>query len=105
MSPEHDRRRNAADTSDTAGWHSLDAILRQALEVQRDIGTPGATEFLQNIGIQPQVINRLLGPDAKVRAADREALAHPVAVADLPVSSLRKVVPPSLRQEESTERQ
>ena len=40
MTPDQDRRRPR--TSDTAGWHSFDYIVRQALEVQRDVGTPGA---------------------------------------------------------------
>ncbi len=48
--------------------------MRQALEVQRDIGTPGAVEFLQGMGINQQVIICVLAPDAKVRAADQRAL-------------------------------
>jgi hypothetical protein len=87
MDPVHDRRK--PKTSDTPGWHSLEFIVRQALEVQRDIGTPGAVEFLQGIGINQQVINRVLGPDAKIRAADQQALETPVAVADLPIAPRR----------------
>ena len=44
--------------------------MRQALQVQRDIGTPGAVELLQNIGINPQVIARVLSPERQVRAED-----------------------------------
>jgi hypothetical protein len=54
MIPDHDRRQRAPQTSDTAGWHSYDFIVRQALQVQRDIGTPGAVELLQNMGLKPQ---------------------------------------------------
>ena len=87
MSPEHDRRQNPPPTSDTTGWHSLEFIVRQALEVQRDTGTATAVQFLQNIGVRPEVISRVLAPDRKVRAADEEALASPAAVSDLPVAS------------------
>ena len=88
MSPEYDRRKRP-ETSETAGWHSLDFIVRQALEVQRDIGTASAVEFLQTIGISPQVIDRVLAPDAVIRQEDQQALAATVAVADLPVASPR----------------
>jgi hypothetical protein len=73
MTPELDRRQR--QTSDTAGWHSFDFIVRQALAVQRDIGTPGAVELLQNIGLNPQVIARVLSPDRKVRAEDLDAVS------------------------------
>lgn len=89
MNPVHDRRQRPPQTSDTAGWHSLEFIVRQALEVQRDIGTPGAVEFLQGMGINQQVISRVLAPDAKIRAADQQALDNPVAVADLPIAPRR----------------
>lgn len=88
MSPEHDRRQRPG-TSDTAGWHSLEFIVRHALEMQRDIGTANAVEFLQGIGISPQVIARVLAPDAQVREADQQALATAVPVADLPVATRR----------------
>ncbi|MYM90133.1 hypothetical protein GTP91_23540 [Rugamonas sp. FT82W] len=88
MSPEHDRRRRP-ETSDTAGWHSLEFIVRHALEVQRDIGTASAVQFLQGIGINPQVIERVLAPDAQVREADQQALAASLPVADLPVATPR----------------
>jgi hypothetical protein len=71
MSPEHDRRQPRPATSDTAGWHSFEFIVRQALQVQRDIGTPGAVEFLQGIGLNQQVITRVLSPEGQVRATDR----------------------------------
>ncbi|USX24981.1 hypothetical protein NHH73_20535 [Oxalobacteraceae bacterium OTU3CINTB1] len=88
MSPEHDRRQSRPpETSETAGWHSLEFIVRQALEVQRDIGTPSAVEFLQSININPQVIARVLAPDAKLREADQLALASSVTVSDLPIST------------------
>ncbi len=88
MSPEHDRRQSRPpETSETAGWHSLEFIVRQALEVQRDIGTPSAVEFLQSININPQVIERVLAPDAKLREADQVALASAVTVSDLPIST------------------
>ena len=88
MSPEHDRRQSRPpETSETAGWHSLEFIVRQALEVQRDIGTPSAVEFLQSININPQVIERVLAPDAKLREADQVALASSVTVSDLPIST------------------
>lgn len=75
MTPELDRRQRRPETSDTAGWHSFDFIVRQALEVQRDIGTPGAVEMLQNIGINPQVIARVLSPERQIRAEDLRSLA------------------------------
>jgi hypothetical protein len=88
MSPEHDRRQSRpAETSETAGWHSLEFIVRQALEVQRDIGTDSAVEFLQSININPQVIERVLAPNAKLREADQVALASSVTVSDLPIST------------------
>ena len=83
MTPELDRRQRRPETSqtsmmsktsDTAGWHSFDFIVRQALQVQRDVGTPGAVEMLQNIGLNPQVIARVLGPERKVRAEDLQAV-------------------------------
>ena len=73
MTPDQDRRRPR--TSDTAGWHSFDYIVRQALEVQRDVGTPGAVELLQNMGLSPQVIARVLSPGRRVRAEDLRVLA------------------------------
>ncbi|KQQ47525.1 hypothetical protein ASF61_02515 [Duganella sp. Leaf126] len=79
MTPELDRRQRRPETSmmsrtsETAGWHSFDFIVRQALQMQRDVGTPGAVEMLQNIGINPQVIARVLGPERKVRAEDLAA--------------------------------
>lgn len=75
MIPEHDRRRSRPQTSDTAGWHSFDFIVRQALQVQRDIGTPGAVELLQNMGLNPQVIARVLSPERKIRSEDLRSLA------------------------------
>lgn len=75
MTPELDRRQRRPETSETAGWHSFDFIVRQALEVQRDIGTPGAVEMLQNIGINPQVIARVLSPERQIRAEDLRSLA------------------------------
>jgi len=88
MSPEHDRRQSRpAETSETAGWHSLEFIVRQALEVQRDIGTESAVEFLQSININPQVIERVLAPNARLREADQVALANSVTVSDLPIST------------------
>jgi hypothetical protein len=75
MIPDHDRRQRAPQTSDTAGWHSYDFIVRQALQVQRDIGTPGAVELLQNMGLNPQVIARVLGPERRVREEDLRSLA------------------------------
>ncbi|MGV7211392.1 hypothetical protein ACLB1G_26440 [Oxalobacteraceae bacterium A2-2] len=89
MTPELDRRRTEPATSDTAGWHSLEFLVRQALEVQRDVGTPGAVEFMQSSGISPQVIARVLAPDAKIRAADQEALDNGAPVAELPITSRR----------------
>ena len=89
MSPEHDRRQNRPQTSDTSGWHSLEFVVRQALEVQRDAGTASAVEFLQGIGVHEQVIARVLAPDAKIRASDQQALAYPVLVADLPITPRR----------------
>jgi hypothetical protein len=89
MSPEHDRRQNGAQTSDTAGWHSLEFVVRQALEIQRDVDTVSAIEFMQNIGVHAQVITRVLGPDAKVRASDQQALDNPVLVAELPIAPRR----------------
>lgn len=87
MGPEHDRRQRRPETSETAGWHSLEFIVRQALEVQRDIGTENAVEFLRSINIDPQVIARVLAPDARIRAADQQALASEVTVSDLPIST------------------
>ncbi|SDG17447.1 MULTISPECIES: hypothetical protein [unclassified Duganella] len=75
MIPDHDRRQSRPQTSDTAGWHSFDFIVRQALQVQRDIGTPGAVELLQNMGLNPQVIARVLSPERKIRSEDLRALA------------------------------
>lgn len=89
MSPDQDRRQNQPPTSDTSGWHSLEFIVRQALEVQRDAGTPSAVEFLKNIGVHAQVIARVLAPDAKIRESDQQALANAVLVADLPVTARR----------------
>lgn len=89
MSPEHDRREKSQATSDTAGWHSLEYVVRQALEVQRDIGTPAAEDFLKSIGINQGVISRVLGPEGKVRASDQLGLAPTLEVADLPVSKPR----------------
>jgi hypothetical protein len=75
MTPEHDRRRQPRPpTSDTAGWHSYDFIVRQALQVQRDIGTPGAVELLQNMGLSPHVIARVLSPERRIREEDLRAL-------------------------------
>jgi hypothetical protein len=73
MTPEHDRRQRP-QTSDTAGWHSFDFIVRQALQVQRDIGTPGAVEMLQNMGLNAQVIARVLSPERRVREEDLRSL-------------------------------
>ncbi|NGZ83898.1 hypothetical protein [Duganella aceris] len=89
MSPDQDRRQNRPHTSDTSGWHSLEFVVRQALEVQRDVGTASAVEFLQNIGVHAQVIARVLAPDAKVRASDQQALDNPVLVAELPITPRR----------------
>ncbi|RZT08128.1 hypothetical protein SAMN05216319_3462 [Duganella sp. CF402] len=75
MVPDQERRQRAPQTSDTAGWHSYDFIVRQALQVQRDIGTPGAVELLQNMGLKPQVIARVLGPERRVREEDLRSLA------------------------------
>jgi hypothetical protein len=74
MTPEHDRRQRP-QTSDTAGWHSFDFIVRQALQVQRDIGTPGAVEMLQNMGLNAQVIARVLSPERRVREEDLRSLS------------------------------
>jgi len=79
MIPELDRRQRrpeTSQTSDTAGWHSFDFIVRQALQVQRDIGTPGAVELLQNIGLNPQVIARVLSPERQIRAEDLKAVSQ-----------------------------
>lgn len=89
MSPEHDRRQGPPQTSDTAGWHSLEFVVRQALEVQRDAGTSSAVEFLQGLGVHEQVISRVLAPDAKIRASDQQALANSVLVAELPITPRR----------------
>lgn len=89
MTPEHDRRERTQATSETAGWHSLEYVVRQALEVQRDIGTPAAEDFMKSIGINQGVIARVLGPDGKVRASDQLGLAPTLEVADLPVSKPR----------------
>ena len=89
MSPEHDRRGNGQQTSDTAGWHSLEFVVRQALEIQRDVDTVSAIEFLQKIGVNAQVITRVLAPDAKVRASDQQALDNPVLIAELPITPRR----------------
>lgn len=75
MTPELDRRQRRPETSETAGWHSFDFIVRQALEVQRDVGTTGAVEMLQNIGLNPQVIARVLSPERQIRAEDLRSLA------------------------------
>ena len=75
MTPEHDRRQRP-QTSDTAGWHSFDFIVRQALQVQRDIGTPGAVEMLQNMG--PQCASHrpaCCRPSARVREEDLRSLS------------------------------
>jgi hypothetical protein len=74
MTPDHDRRQQRHQTSDTAGWHSFDFIVRQALQVQRDIGTPGAVELLQNMGINQQVIARVLSPERQIRSEDLRSL-------------------------------
>ncbi|MTV40465.1 hypothetical protein [Duganella radicis] len=74
MKPEYDRRQRP-QTSDTAGWHSYDFIVRQALQVQRDVGTPGAVELLQSMGLNPQVIARVLAPERRVREEDLRSLA------------------------------
>lgn len=74
MTPDHDRRQQRPQTSDTAGWHSYDFIVRQALQVQREVGTPGATALLERMGISPQVIARVLGPDRKIRSEDLRSL-------------------------------
>jgi hypothetical protein len=74
MTPDHDRRQRP-QTSDTAGWHSYDFIVRQALQVQRDIGTPGAVELLQNMGLDQRVIARVLAPERRVREEDLRSLA------------------------------
>jgi hypothetical protein len=74
MIPDQDRRQQRHPTSDTAGWHSYDFIVRQALQVQRDIGTPGAVELLQNMGLNPQVISRVLSPERRVRSEDLRSL-------------------------------
>jgi hypothetical protein len=89
MSPDPDRRQSRPHTSDTAGWHSLEFIVRQALQMQRDTGTPSAIEFLQGLGVHQQVIARVLAPDAKIRASDQQALDSPVLVADLPITPRR----------------
>ncbi|MYM81622.1 hypothetical protein GTP44_06590 [Duganella sp. FT50W] len=78
MVPEHDRRQPRPPTSDTAGWHSFDFIVRQALQVQREIGTPGAVELLQNMGLNPQVIARVLAPERQLRSEDLRALGRDV---------------------------
>jgi hypothetical protein len=87
MNPVHDRRQ--PQTSDTPGWHSLEFVIQQALEVQRDIGTPGAEEFLQSMGINQKVIARVLAPDAKIRASDQRVLDTPATIADLPITPRR----------------
>ena len=74
MKPDYDRRQRP-QTSDTAGWHSYDFIVRQALQVQRDVGTPGAVELLQSMGLNPQVIARVLAPERRVREEDLRSLA------------------------------
>ncbi|WP_228895188.1 hypothetical protein [Pseudoduganella aquatica] len=89
MTPEHDRREKSQATSETSGWHSLEYVVRQALEVQRDIGTPAAEDFLNSIGVNQGVIARVLGPEGKIRVADQQGLAPTLAVSDLPVSSPR----------------
>lgn len=89
MTPEHDRREHSQATTETSGWHSLEFVVRQALEVQRDIGTPAAQDFLNSSGISQGVIARVLGPEGKIRVSDRQGLAPTLAVSDLPVSSPR----------------
>ena len=89
MSPDQDRRQSRPTTSDTAGWHSLDFIVQQALQMRRDTGTPSAIEFLQGLGVHQQVIARVLAPDAKIRASDQQALDNPVLVAELPITPRR----------------
>jgi hypothetical protein len=74
MIPDHDRRQPRPQTSDTAGWHSYDFIVRQALQVQRDIGTTGAVELLQTMGLNPQVIARVLSPERRIREEDLRSL-------------------------------
>lgn len=86
MTPELDRRQRSPHN---AGWHTLDALVRQALEMQRDIGTDSAVAFLQSTGICEEVISRVLAPDARIRAADQAALGAEVVVADLPISPRR----------------
>lgn len=75
MTPDYDRRQARPQTSDTAGWHSYDFIVRQALQVQRDIGTSGAVELLQNMGLNPQVIARVLSPERRIREEDLRSLS------------------------------
>jgi len=87
MEPEHERRQPWQDGAEAAGWQSLEHIVRQALTVQRDLGTANAVEFLRKIGVSPAVIARVLAPDARLREADQLALASSVPVADLPVAS------------------
>ncbi|MFC0168834.1 hypothetical protein ACFFKC_12180 [Pseudoduganella danionis] len=87
MEPEHERRQQWQDGVQAEGWQSLEHIVRQALTVQRDLGTANAVEFLRKIGVSPTVIARVLAPEAQLREADQLALANSVAVAELPVAS------------------
>ncbi|MYN44522.1 hypothetical protein GTP23_05460 [Pseudoduganella sp. FT93W] len=87
MEPEHERRQQWQDGVKAEGWQSLEHIVRQALTVQRDLGTANAVEFLRKIGVSPAVIARVLAPEAQLREADQLALANSVAVAELPVAS------------------
>jgi len=87
MEPELERRQQWQGTVRAMGWHSLEHIVRQALTVQRDLGTASAVEFLRKIGVSPQLIARVLAPDAHLREADQLALASNIAVAELPVAS------------------
>ncbi|WP_348696061.1 hypothetical protein [Duganella fentianensis] len=87
MQPEHDRRQQWQGDSAAEGWQSLEHVVRQALTVQRDLGTANAVEFLRKIGVSPGVIARVLAPDARLREADQLALASSVPVAELPVAS------------------
>jgi len=87
MEPEHERRQPWQGGEEAAGWQSLEHIVRQALTMQRDLGTANAVEFLRKIGVSPVVIARVLAPDARLREADQLALASSVPVADLPVAT------------------
>jgi len=87
MEPGLERRQQWQGTVRATGWHSLEHIVRQALAVQRDLGTASAVEFLRKIGVRPQLIARVLAPDAQLREADQLALASNIAVAELPVAT------------------